>query len=145
MLRKNDVLKVTIEDINHLGMGVARHEGMVIFVRGGVTGDVLNIKIIKVAKDYLVAIITEIIEPSPYRAEPECLSFKRCGGCIYSHVSFEYENTLKRGRVENEFRRFGIKDVNVLPVLYANEKEYRNTLRRATISSPFRVVPFRKI
>ena len=72
MLKKNDVLQVTVEDINHLGMGVAKRDGAVIFVRGGVTGDVLNIKIIKVAKDYLVAIISDIITPSPYRAEPEC-------------------------------------------------------------------------
>ena len=129
MLKKNDVLQVTVEDINHLGMGVAKRDGAVIFVRGGVTGDVLNIKIIKVAKDYLVAIISDIITPSPYRAEPECPAFKRCGGCVYSHISFDYENNLKRQRVENEFRRFGMTDIEVLPTIYANERAYRNKLQ----------------
>ena len=92
-IRKNDILTIDIIDMNNLGAGVGKTAlGAVVFVVGAVTGDRVECKIIKVAKDYLVAIIADIIEPSSYRAEPTCPSFKRCGGCVYSHKTFEYEN-----------------------------------------------------
>jgi D-lactate dehydrogenase len=43
-LKKNDILTVDIIDINHLGLGVAKLDGAVIFVQGGVTKDKLKIK-----------------------------------------------------------------------------------------------------
>ena len=51
MLKKNDTLTVTVIDINHEGLGVAKQDGAVIFIKGAVTGDTLLIKIIKVAKN----------------------------------------------------------------------------------------------
>ena len=60
-MQKNDILRVTIEEINNLGFGVAHAEekngarGKVIFVRDAVTGDVLDARIIKVNKSYLIA------------------------------------------------------------------------------------------
>lgn len=128
MLKKNDLLTVTVTDISHLGLGVAKHEGAVIFVQGGVTGDVLDIKIIKEAKGYFVARIEKTVSPSPYRCEPQCPSYKRCGGCIYQHVSEDHEKTLKEERVRNEFRRFGM-SVEVEPLLSAKSDGYRNKLQ----------------
>ena len=46
-MKKNDILTVTVTDINHSGLGVAKQDGAVIFIQGGVTDDVLKIKIIK--------------------------------------------------------------------------------------------------
>lgn len=128
MIKKNDLLTVTVTDINHLGLGVARHEGAVIFVQGGVTGDLLDIKIIKEAKGYFVARIEKMVTPSAYRSEPICPTYKRCGGCIYQHVSEEYEKTIKEARVKNEFRRFGM-DVTVEPLISVRSSGYRNKLQ----------------
>lgn len=133
MLTKNVILTVGVTDINHMGLGVARSEGegkgKVIFIRGGVTGDKLEIKIIKSAKDYCVAKIEQIIEPSPYRREPECPTFRRCGGCVYGHISPEYEAELKHLRVRGEFSRFKLGDIEVRPVIAAKLKGYRNKLQ----------------
>ena len=128
MLKKNDILTVTVTDISHLGLGVAKHEGAVIFVQGGVTGDTLDIKIIKEAKGYYVARIENTVTPSSYRAEPLCPTYKRCGGCIYQHISEEYEKKLKEERVKNEFRRFGM-DVDVEPLISVRASGYRNKLQ----------------
>ena len=129
MLRKNDILDVDVVDMNHLGLGVAKPEGAVIAINGAVTGDKLTVKIIKVAAGYFVARIEKIITASPHRAEPACPDFKRCGGCVYRHISFEYEQEQKRRRVENEFARFGFKNVKVHTPVAANEGGYRNKLQ----------------
>ena len=61
MLKKNQLHQVQITDMNNLGYGIARVEGLVVFVDGGVTGDELVVKLIKVAKDYAVARIETIL------------------------------------------------------------------------------------
>ena len=128
-MKKNDVLTVSITDINHLGLGVAKQDGAVIFVQGGVTGDTLKIKIIKEAQSYYVARIEEMISPSVHRAEPTCKSYKRCGGCIYQNVTEEYEKELKENRVKTELARFGVKCDNFKPLVTAKLSGYRNKLQ----------------
>lgn len=105
MLTKNQFHTVTVSDMNNLGYGVARIEGMVTFIDGGVTEDVLRVKLIKVARDYAVARIEEILTPSPHRVAPDCSVFFRCGGCSFRHVTREYELSLKRELVCSAFRK----------------------------------------
>jgi len=108
MIAKNSIHEVTVTDLNNLGHGIARIDGMVVFVAGGVTGDRLEIRIIKTARDYLVARIERIIEASPHRIEPECPAAKRCGGCSFAGVDYAYERELKRSFVSSAFRRAGL-------------------------------------
>ena len=128
MLKKNDILTVRVTDMNYMGLGVSKVDGAVIFIQGGVTEDELEIKIIKVAKGYYVARTERIISPSRHRIAPDCKAFLRCGGCIYRHISYEYENELKRQRVENEFKRVKL-DVKVNNVISAKKEGYRNKLQ----------------
>ncbi len=130
VLKKNTFHTVTVTDMNDLGYGVARVDGIVTFVDGGVTGDELKIKIIKAAKDYGVARIEEIISPSEHRVTPDCAVFPRCGGCSFRHISREYELELKRNLVVSAFRKNGI-DANVAEVVtdgkvsgYRNKAQY---------------------
>ncbi len=129
MIKKNDLLTVTVIDINHEGLGVAKQDGAVIFIKGGVTGDSLSVKVIKVAKNYLVARIEEILSPSPYRREPDCPHYKRCGGCIYQNITYEYEKELKEKRLANEFKRFGVKCNDIRPLVTDKQQGYRNKLQ----------------
>ncbi len=108
MIAKNSLHEVTITDVNNLGYGIARIDGMVVFVAGGVTGDKLKIKIIKTARDYLVARVEAVLEASPYRIDAECPSAKRCGGCSFAGIDYAYERELKRSFVSSAFRRAGL-------------------------------------
>ncbi|MBQ8275730.1 MAG: hypothetical protein IJZ02_03800 [Clostridia bacterium] len=65
VLQKNTCHPMTVRAINNLGNGVGEIDGMVTFVRGGVTGDELTVRLIKCNRDYCVAKIEEIITPSP--------------------------------------------------------------------------------
>ncbi len=107
MWKKDDKYPVVITDMNNEGNGVCRIDNTVVFVIGGVTGDECTVKIIKVTKKYSVAVIDEMISPSPYRITPLC-PYKRCGGCVFHNVTQEYELEIKRRIVEGAFLRAGL-------------------------------------
>lgn len=130
MLKKNEYALCDIIDVNNMGCGVARIDGMVVFVDGAVTGDRLRVKMIKIAKDYAVARIEEILEASPYRIASDCPVSGRCGGCAYRHIAYPYELELKRGYVLQAFRKAGISDAAVGGVLHTGETcGYRNKIQ----------------
>jgi len=135
-MRKNEIVRLRIEEINNLGCGVGHLDdentdrGMVVFVRDAVTGDEIDARIIKVNKSYLVGKIERLITPSPLRCVPDCDAVG-CGGCVYRHVRYEHEAELKRDYVRNAFRKMGLKDVTVDPVQstgvltgYRNKAQY---------------------
>ena len=136
---KPPVVTVPIHDLNNLGCGVGRmpentpDAGLVVFVKGTVTGDVARVQIIKRTKSYLVGKLTELVTPSPMRAEEEfCTAPEACGGCVYRHLKYEDELISKHSRVEKAFRQAGLSDVTVRPVLTVTRegepvtKGYRN-------------------
>ncbi|MBR5119708.1 MAG: class I SAM-dependent RNA methyltransferase, partial [Clostridia bacterium] len=132
-MQKNDILRVRIEEINNLGFGVAHAEekngarGKVMFVRDAVTGDLLDARIIKVNKSYLIAKIEKMIEPSALRATEGVCTAAGCGGCVYQHITYEHEANIKRDYVENAFRKAGLSDVRVGELRHTGElTRYRN-------------------
>ncbi len=132
-IKKNDIVTLSVTEINNLGSGVARidggeRDGTVVFVSGAVTGDVIEAKIIKVNRSYLVARTERVISPSPYRAKDSfCSSPMSCGGCVYRNIGYEYELEIKREYVKNAFRKAGLADIDIEPVISTGkEKHYRN-------------------
>ena len=121
---KPEVVTVTIHDLNNLGCGVGRMPegspdgGIVVFVKGTVTGDMVKAQIIKRTKSFCVGKLLEIVTPSPMRAEEEfCTAPEACGGCVYRHLKYEDELISKHSRVEKAFRQAGLSDVVIRPVL----------------------------
>ena len=131
-MNKNDIIRLEVEDMNNLGNGIAHVGGFTVFVVGGVTGDILNGKIIKVTKSYAVARIEDLIVSSCFRTENRFCPFdKKCGGCIYRNISREYELEIKRDSVVAAMRREGLIGIPVSPVVtdgicdrYRNKAQY---------------------
>ncbi len=124
--RKNDIASVNITDINNLGYGVGRIDGVVTFVAGACTGDELTVRIIKATTDYNVGKIEKICKPSPYRISPDCVAAKRCGGCVYRYVSYEHELSLKKNTVMASMKKAGL-SLEIADVLTTGEIScYRN-------------------
>ena len=129
-MKKNELYTVEISDMNNLGAGVCKIDGKVVFVRGGVTGDTLEIGIIKDCSSYAVARVNKIIKPSEIREDNLCPSFKRCGGCSFRHVIYESEKLFKKNYVENAFKKVGlsveVEDIlsTLCPDRYRNKVQY---------------------
>ena len=126
-LQKNQLHTVTITGYSEEGLGVARIDGRVIFVHGGVRGETCSIRILKVLKSVAFARVEEIMESSPGRQVPDCPHYPACGGCDFRHLTYEEELEAKRQRVEDALRRIGGADVSFTEILASPQTEgYRN-------------------
>lgn len=127
MPEKNKIYKLHIDTMNNQGYGIGRIDGLVCFVKGGVSGDCVQVKIIKVNKNYCVGRIEEIIEQSTHRAEQSCPVYKQCGGCCFRHISYEHELSLKKDFVKAEFKKVKLENVIINDVVSTYKTErYRN-------------------
>lgn len=128
-LALGDIVTLDIIDINNLGCGVARHGGLVVFVKGGVSGDKLSAKVIKINKSYAVAKLERIILPSPFRedADTACGEKLACGGCVWRGVTYKHELEMKKNYVKSTFVKAGLPDTEVTDVLCTGKiYRYRN-------------------
>ena len=129
-LQKNQLHTLTMDGYTAEGLGVARIEGRVVFVHGGVRGEVCSVRILKVLKNMAFGRVEEIFQPSPARREPDCPHYPACGGCAFRHISYEEELEAKRQRVEDALRRIGSAATTSFPPWTAACKPPRPTGRR---------------
>ena len=129
-LTKNQLHTVTVTGYTAEGLGVARIDGQVVFIHGGVRGEVCVVRVLKVLKNVAFCRVEEILERSPARREPDCPHYPACGGCDFRHVSYEEELEAKRQRVEDSLRRVGGTDVSVETILGGETVDgYRNKVQ----------------
>ncbi len=127
IVKKNQILQVTIEDYTAEGFGLARYEGYVLFIPGTVVGEEAEILVVKAGKNFGYGKLLRVLKPSPHRVAPACPLASRCGGCVFWHLSYEEEARLKEQRVQDQIKRIGGLDLPVSPILAADRQtEYRN-------------------
>jgi 23S rRNA (uracil1939-C5)-methyltransferase len=106
-LEKNQEYEITIEDMGNEGEGIGHINGMAVFVKDTVPGDVAKIKIVKAKKSYAYGRLMELITPSEYRVEPVCPLARKCGGCSIMHVSYHQQLRWKQKKVADCLTRIG--------------------------------------
>jgi len=106
-LRKGDIVELQIDRVAFGGQGIARLDGMVIFVNGVVPGDRVRALIFRKKKAYAEAKIEEILVPSSDRIQAPCPYFGTCGGCQWQHVTYERQLEYKRAHVEEALSHIG--------------------------------------
>lgn len=127
MIKKNDIIELEIMDINHDAIGVAKYEGMAIFVPRTAVGDVIKAKILKVNKNFAYGKTEEFLKKSPARIENDCPAYNKCGGCSLRHISYEEELKIKTNWVRENLKRIGGAEPDEIEVIPSpEEKEYRN-------------------
>jgi 23S rRNA (uracil1939-C5)-methyltransferase len=67
---RGDQLELTVDSLAYGGNGVARMDGYVVFVAGGMPGDRVVAEVGKAKRAYAEARAVEILEPGPDRIEP---------------------------------------------------------------------------
>ena len=131
MLKKNQIEEAEITAMSSDGNGIAKIDGMVVFVPYTAVGDKLRVKIVKVQKNYCFGIIDQLVEPSPDRVENHCPVYQKCGGCSFRHISYAAELRHKAQFVEDNLRRLGGLQPVMLPITpsplvqgYRNKAQY---------------------
>ena len=119
-------MQVHIDRMDHFGNGIGNINGKIIFVKGALTGETVDVIITKDKKSFMEGTINTIIYKSSKRVEPFCKYFGVCGGCSLCHLN--YENTLeyKKERVKNILSKFDIPKINVIK--NENDLYYRNKI-----------------
>ena len=107
ILKKDDLIEVTIEDLSEDGTGIGKYDGMTFFIKDAVIGDRIRAKIMKLKKTYGFARLMEVLNPSADRVTPLCPVARRCGGCQIQAMSYEAQLAFKTRKVENNLRRIG--------------------------------------
>ena len=101
MIKKNEEYIVNIIDNGSNGEGICKIDEFTIFVNGAIKDEKCKIKIVKVNKSFGYGKLLEIIEASPNRVVPDCVSYKKCGGCNLRHLKYEYTLKMKQEKIQN--------------------------------------------
>jgi 23S rRNA (uracil1939-C5)-methyltransferase len=83
----------------------ARSRGKAVFVPFVLPGEKIEASLVEQKPGFARAQADSIIEPSPYRVQPSCPLFGRCGGCHYQHVTYEQQLEIKKGILRETLRR----------------------------------------
>lgn len=92
------------------GACLARVDGKAVFVPGALPGETVELRVVKDKKDYAIADLIRVIEPSPHRVEPVCPLFGRCGGCDLQMASSDYQRELRVGILREALARARVGD-----------------------------------
>lgn len=117
------------------GAALARApDGRVVFVSFAAPGELVEAAVEKEYPDYLEAVVTRVLEPSPDRVEPRCPLFGECGGCQLQHMAYPAQLRAKEAVVREQLRRIGgLDDSVVRPMVGARDPwGYRNHIRFST-------------
>lgn len=136
--KKGQTLNLKIDSLAFGGMGVARIDNHVIFVKNALPGQEVTAMVIKRKKNYLEARVTDILQESEFSVPVRCDHFKYCGGCTFQNLDYSHQLIQKQSQVEDVMRRLGrFQNAEIAPIVgcdqnfhYRNKMEYTFSNRR---------------
>jgi 23S rRNA (uracil1939-C5)-methyltransferase len=96
-----DLLELHIDGFDHEARGVARQDGKVVFVEGGLIGEDVLARRTRSRPSYEIAELVEVRSASPYRVPPRCPYFGVCGGCSMQHLDIRAQVAAKQRMLED--------------------------------------------
>jgi len=123
-LQPNTDVVVTPEKPAAGGRMLARYEGQVVFVLGGIPGERVRVHVERVTRQLGFAHVIEVIEASPDR-RPGNVDLA-CGGSLYAHIAYPRQLTLKSALLADAFARIAkITLADATAVMASREDGYR--------------------
>ncbi|SHJ71675.1 23S rRNA (uracil1939-C5)-methyltransferase [Reichenbachiella agariperforans] len=123
-----DNLKV--EAVAAEGKSLARHDGQVVFVKGAVPGDVVDVNITKKRKAFMEGTPIQFHQYSDLRVDAVCDYFGTCGGCKWQHMGYHSQLEFKQQQVQDSLERIAKVELPAVAQIVGSEKtlRYRNKL-----------------
>lgn len=136
-MNAGDLLTLNIEKVAHGGLCVARHDGVVIFVRHALPGEIVEAKLISLApgKRSWFAQTISVKKASEKRITPKCDFFKAdgCGGCDWQHADSQYQRELKLEVLVEQLERFGqvanARQISSINAVEPSQSNWRTRIR----------------
>jgi 23S rRNA (uracil1939-C5)-methyltransferase len=132
--QRGDTLTLSIDSLAYGGAGVARTEGYVVFVAGGLPGDRVQAVVGKRKRSYAEARAVEILEPGPDRIEPVADH----PGAPWQVLAYDRQLQIKHDQVREALTRIGkLDDVALEDIVPAVQQwRYRNKLEYSFGTGP---------
>lgn len=124
-------IKIKIEKMAIGGAGIARHDGLVVFVPQSAPGDELLVEFTSKKKNFAEAKIVEILKPGASRRSPPCPVANICGGCNWQHISESEQRLQKESLVLETLKKFNpTLEFDYLPIQESPRAlRYRNRIQ----------------
>lgn len=128
--RKPSIENLEIVDIAAEGKAIGRYNDVVVFVPQVIPGDIVNVQVNKMRKNYMEGFVTKLVTPSPNRIAATCEHFGVCGGCKWQHLPYHLQLEYKHKQVVDQLTRIGKVHIPEISPILGSEKifEYRNKL-----------------
>jgi 23S rRNA (uracil1939-C5)-methyltransferase len=129
--RRGELLEVEIESLAFGGRGVARRDGLVVFVAGALPGDRVRAEVTKGKKRFAEARTVELLRPGADRVADICVhGGEPCPGAPWQGLAYERQLAHKSEQVDDALRRIGGLDGFELEEIVPAEERwrYRNKL-----------------
>jgi 23S rRNA (uracil1939-C5)-methyltransferase len=105
---RGEQLEVEIDSLAFGGRGLARADGLVVFVSGALPGDRVRVEITKAKKRFAEARAVELLSPGPERIADRCThEGEPCPGAPWQGLAYERQLAEKSAQVEEALRRIG--------------------------------------
>ena len=123
-----------LEELGELGDTIAHLNGETVNVFGGIPGEEVVARIVRYRRrrrERVSGLVTQVLEPSPYRVATPCPFVGACTGCQWQHIEYGHQLALKHGVVRSAIAEYErLRQVEVSPVLPAPSPfGYRNHAR----------------
>jgi 23S rRNA (uracil1939-C5)-methyltransferase len=127
-------LELTIDSLAYGGAGVARIDGYVVFVEGGLPGDRVRARVYKSKRAYAQARAVDVLEPASDRVAPKADH----PGAPWQELAHERQLEVKQAQVDDALRRIGrLEGFQLEPIVPAVEQwRYRNKLEYSFGAGP---------
>jgi len=137
-LKKGQEIEADVTDIAFGGKGLARINGLAVFIAQSIPGDRVRARITRKKKNFAEARILELMKSSPDRVQPPCPYSGYCGGCTWQFLNYEQQLLYKRRHVSESMEHIGLlKEIPVHPTIpssvifgYRNKMEFSCSERR---------------
>ncbi|MCX7785810.1 MAG: 23S rRNA (uracil(1939)-C(5))-methyltransferase RlmD, partial [candidate division WOR-3 bacterium] len=140
-LSQVNIIKIKIDKIVYQGSGIGKFNGVKVFVPYSAPDDIVQVKVIEKKKNYWLAEIKKILEPSAIRTIPPCAYFTQCGGCDLQHIKYCFQLEIKKEfALESLDRICHLKlpppSLNIIP---SKPFHYRNKTQYPLAKNPLRI------
>ena len=133
-MKKGDILELEITSSGMEGEGVARHDGVVVFVPRALVGEKVRVMVKEVRSRFARAGVIKLIEPSPHRVKPVCPVFYKCGSCDMQHIDYGEQLRVKRASVASCLAKACGREIDVDEVVPSPRSKRRSASSAASSS-----------
>lgn len=113
-----------IEEMDYEGRGIGYVNNSKFHVYYAVPGDKVEVQVLYKKRGEYYAKVKKVLRKSPYRMDPICEYFSRCGGCRFQNLKYEKQLEFKQTVVEKLFGKCNKIIPSVDEFFYRNKMDF---------------------